>query len=37
MLSNSGVGEDSGESLSKEIKAINPKGNQPSIVIEGTH
>ena len=32
MLSNSGVGEDSWESLGcKEIKPVNPKGNQPWI------
>ena len=30
MLSNYGAGEDSGEPLdSKEIKSVNPKGNQP--------
>ena len=34
MLSNCGVGEDSWESLgSKEIKQVNPKGNQPWLFI----
>ena len=33
---NSGAGEDSWASLdSKEIKPVNPKGNQPWIFIEG--
>ena len=33
MLSNSGAGEDSWESLdSKETKPVNPKGNQPSVL-----
>ena len=37
MLSNYGAGEDSGEPLdSKEIKSVNPKGNQPWIFIERT-
>ena len=37
MLLNCGVGEDSWESLgSKEIKPVNPKGNQPWIYIGGT-
>ena len=37
MLSNWGVGEDSGESLdSKEIKPVNLKGNQPWIFIGKT-
>ena len=36
MLSNCGAGEDSWESLGcKEIKPVNPKGNQPWIFIEG--
>jgi len=35
MLSNCGVGEDSWESLSsKEIKQVNPKGNQPWLFIQ---
>ena len=35
MLSNCGAGEDSWESLDcKEIKLVNPKGNQPWIFIE---
>ena len=34
MLSNCGAGEDSWESLDcKEIKLVNPKGNQPWIFI----
>ena len=37
MLSNCGVGEDSWESLdSKELKPVNPKGNQPWIFVEKT-
>ena len=38
MLSNCGAGEDSFESLleSKEIKPVNPKGNQPWIFIGRT-
>ena len=37
MLSNCGAGEDSWESLDcKEIKPINPKGNQPWIFIGRT-
>ena len=37
MLSNCGVGEDSWESLDrKEIKPVNPKGNQPWIFIGRT-
>ena len=37
MLLNCGVGEDSWESLGcKEIKPVNPKGNQPQIFIERT-
>ena len=37
MLSNCGAGEDSWESLGrKEIKLINPKGNQPWLFIERT-
>ena len=37
MLSNCGAGEDSWESLdSKEIKSINPKGNQSWIFIGRT-
>ena len=37
MLSNCGAEEDSWESLgSKEIKPLNPKGNQPWIFIERT-
>ena len=37
MISNCGVGEDSWESLdSKEIKPVNPKGNQPWILIGRT-
>ena len=37
MLLNCGSGEDSWESLvSKEIKLVNPKGNQHWILIEGT-
>ena len=37
MLSNCGTGEDSCESLdSKEIKPVNPKGNQPWIFIGRT-
>ena len=36
MLLNCGVGEDSWESLNcKEIKLVNPKGNQPWIFIAG--
>ena len=35
MLLHCGAGEDTGESLdSKEIKPVNPKGNQPWIFIE---
>ena len=38
MLSNSGAGEDSCESLGQqEIKPVNPKGNQPWIFIERTY
>ena len=33
MLSNCGVGEDSWESFGKEIKQVNPKGNQSWIVM----
>ena len=39
MLSNCGAGEDSWEFLlrdSKEVKPVNPKGNQPWIFIERT-
>ena len=37
MLLNCGIGEDSWESLdSKEIKPVNPKGNQPWILIGRT-
>ena len=37
MILNCGVGEDSWESLGlKEIKPLNPKGNQSSIVIGRT-
>ena len=36
MLSNCGAGEDSWEFLSKEIKPINRKGNQPWIFTERT-
>ena len=37
MLSNCGAGEDSWESLDcKEVKPINPKGNQPWIFIGRT-
>ena len=37
MLLNCGVGEDSWESLdNKEIKPVNPNGNQPWIVIGRT-
>ena len=37
MLSNYGAGEDSWEPLdSKEIKSVNPNGNQPWIFIERT-
>ena len=37
MLSNFGAGEDSWESLdSKEVKPVNPKGNQPWIFIGRT-
>ena len=36
MLLNCGVGEDLESPLdSKEIKSVNPKGNQPSIFIGG--
>ena len=38
MLSNCGAGEDSWESLGcKEIKPVNPKGNQPWIFIRRTN
>ena len=38
MLLNCGVGEDSWESLDcKEIKTVNPKGNQPWIYTGGTY
>ena len=37
MLSNCGTEEDSGEALDcKEIKPVNPKGNQPCIFIGRT-
>ena len=37
MLSNCGAGEDSSESIdNKEIKPVNPKGNQPCIFIGRT-
>ena len=36
MLLNCGVGEDSWESLGKEIKPVNPKGNQSWIFIGRT-
>ena len=36
MLLNCGVGEDSWESLGKEIQPVHPKGNQPSIFIGRT-
>ena len=36
MLLNCGAGEDSLESLGcKEIKPVNPKGNQPEYSLEG--
>ena len=37
ILSNSGAGEDSWELLSREIKAVNPKGNQPWLFIGRTY
>ena len=36
MLLNCGVGEDSWESLGQPIKPVNPKGNQPWILIRRT-
>ena len=37
MLSNCGAGEDSSESIdNKEIKPVNPKGNQPCIFTGST-
>ena len=36
MLLNCGVGEDESPLNSKEIKPVNPKGNQPRILIRRT-
>ena len=36
MLSNCGIGEDSNPLDSKEIQPVNPKGNQPRILIGRT-
>ena len=35
MLSNCGVGEDSWDLHSKEIRPVNPKGNHPEYSLEG--